>query len=79
MNNIDKELVKLIASALECEESSITQDVGLGKHYNWDSLGHVAVMTALEEKYNIEIDDNNISELLNFSDIKEYICQYAKK
>lgn len=79
MDKIDQDLVKLIASALECEENSINPEMGLGKHFNWDSLGHVAIMTELEGRYNIEIDDDNISQLLNFSDIKEYICKHANR
>ncbi len=78
MDKLDEELIKLIALALETDEESITPETGLGKHYNWDSLGHVAIMVELEKKYDIEINDENIEQLLNFSDIKEYISKHAK-
>lgn len=73
MNNLDSELRELIANALECDVNSIKPDSGLGKHFNWDSLGHVAVMVALEDKYGIEINDRNIESLSNFTAIKEYV------
>ena len=79
MNEIDSELKQLIASALECDANSITPDIGLGKHYKWDSLGHVAVMVALENRYGIEVNDGNIEQLLDFSNIKNYIQQNASK
>ena len=78
MNNKDQELKDLIANALECDISSITPDSGLGKHYNWDSLGHAAVMAAKERKYGIEDKESNIIYLSNFASIKNYISKYAK-
>lgn len=78
MRNIDDELSELVAKALECEIKTITPDSGLGKHYKWDSLGHVAVMVALEEKYGINVDDSNIHHLSNYTSIKDYIYEYAK-
>jgi acyl carrier protein len=79
MDELNKKLTELIATALECDAESITPDMGLGKHYKWDSLGHVAVIVALEKQYGIEINDSNIGQLLNFIDIKNYIQQYANK
>ena len=77
--NFDDELKELIANALECEKDSILSESGLGKHYKWDSLGHVAIMVALEEKYGIEVDESNINNLLTFVSIEDFIFKYVNK
>ena len=79
MGDLDKELLELIASALECNPQSLTPEMGLGKHYKWDSLGHVAIIVAIECKYGIEINERNIGQTLNFSDLKTLIQNYANK
>lgn len=79
MSEFDKDILKIIAVALECDPQSITPEMGLGKHYKWDSLGHVAIIVAIENKYDIEINDSNITQTLNFSDLKKLIQNYANK
>jgi len=79
MSEFDKEFIEIIATALECDTQSITPDMGLGKHYKWDSLGHVAIIVAIENKYGIEINDSNIGQTLNYVDLKNYIQNHAKR
>lgn len=73
MKKMETELKALIAEALKCEIKSITPNSGLGKHHKWDSLGHVAIMVALEKKYGIVVDDSNINQLSSFTDIINYL------
>ena len=53
---------KLIFEALECEEESLNESSGLNNHPAWDSMGHLAVIMALEKKYSINIDDDLINK-----------------
>ncbi len=50
----------LVAAALECDVATLTADSRLGEHPQWDSFGHAAVITALESRYGIEINDETI-------------------
>lgn len=79
MHILDNEFIEVIATALECDAKSITPDMGLGKHYKWDSLGHVAIIVAIESKYGIEINDSNIEQTKNYADLKNYIQSNANK
>lgn len=52
--------VELISRALECDASTLGADAGLGRHANWDSMGHLQIMMMLEEYYGVEITDETI-------------------
>lgn len=51
---------ELVAEALDCEASTLSIESGLGKHPRWDSLGHAAVIVALEERCAIAVTEENI-------------------
>jgi len=69
--------ITLVAQALECPEDTLTPKSGLANHPNWDSLGHLNIMTSLEEHYGIEINDDTIrrfqslSEIISFAENQE--------
>ncbi|WP_421940333.1 acyl carrier protein [Pedobacter sp.] len=73
MNINQSEVLQIIATALECEPASLNLDSALGQHYNWDSFGHLSIMVALENKYNIEISEENIVKLQSVNDILNFI------
>ena len=72
------EIIKLVAQALNCEENTLSIDSRIGKHENWDSLGQLAIMTLLEDKYHFTINEDNIDKLLGISDIYEFIINMQK-
>ena len=72
------EIIKLVANALSCEENTLSIDSRIGKHENWDSLGQLAIMTLLEEKYHFVINENNIDKLLSIRGIYEFIANMQK-
>lgn len=71
--DIEKSLISLIADALECDANTISHKCGLGKHYNWDSLSHIVIMVAVEEKFGVVIDETNIAKLLTVQDLMDFI------
>lgn len=63
--------VVLISEALGCASSSLAADSRLGNHPNWDSVGHLSVMLALERHYGIAIADETIRRYDNVAAIEE--------
>jgi len=59
----------LVAAALDCQPDSITADSGLGRHPAWDSVGHLAVMLALESHYGVALSDETIRRYDSFAAI----------
>ena len=43
----------------------------------WDSIGHLNLVTAIEEEFGIKIEDEQITQMLNFKLVVEIIkeCQ----
>ena len=60
----------LIASVLKVEKELITNDMGSGDLPEWDSLGHIRIITALLEEFpDRELTDDDIFEIETVGDI----------
>ena len=66
-------VLQLISKILNCSEESLSSDSGLGKHFLWDSLGQVAIVSCLEKEFNIIVNEDNIEKLLTVTDITNYL------
>ncbi|MBB3841064.1 acyl carrier protein [Runella defluvii] len=72
-----EKVIEIIAVVLECKPETLDENSGLGRHYKWDSLGHVGIMVALEEHFPIHIDESNIEQLLTINQIFDYLEQHV--
>jgi len=51
MNILDEELCKIVASALNVETATISIETSSEDCLEWDSLGHMSILSALDEKF----------------------------
>ena len=51
----EKEILKIIQDALKLNEGIITLDTGIGDVEEWDSLGHLGILAALDKFFNGKI------------------------
>lgn len=77
MNETDEQVINLLMEQLQINREDITEDLTFGDIPQWDSLGHMMIMAALEEKFGEEINTEAIAELVNFKSIREYIEKHA--
>ncbi len=63
----------VIAEALGIDRELVTDDLAYGDLPEWDSMGHMNVMMALEERYGIEITTDTIAKLVNMPAIFAYV------
>jgi acyl carrier protein len=74
MSNLEK-YVAVFTSTFLVEESVLTnlkyQDIAA-----WDSVGHMALMTALEEAFGIEMDIDDIIEFSSFERGRMILAKY---
>ncbi len=68
---------QLIATALKIPLSQITDDLAYEGIEQWDSLAHVNLMLAIEDRYDIEIDEDLMIELTSVRAIKDFVSQQA--
>jgi acyl carrier protein len=64
-------LVEVAIDVFQVPESEICMDLKAGDIPNWDSLGHLRLFMAIEEKFGIKFTAKEILQLLSI----EQICR----
>ena len=68
-----EEMKEMIAEQLNCEESSITETTSFKDDLGADSLDLFELVMALEEKYEVEIPSEELSERTTVGAVMEYL------
>lgn len=63
------EALKWVATVLEAPAGSLTPDTLRADVPGWDSLGMLAMMADLDEKFGIQLDDKGIEALTTVGDV----------
>lgn len=56
-----------MASVFEISIDDINDDSSPDNIENWDSLRHMNLITVLEEEFDIRLNDEQITEMMNFN------------
>lgn len=72
-NSLLAQVQSLVAEVFQVEPEMITRDTELGTFPQWDSMGHMDLMVALEDRFGIPISADTISQLTAVSVILSYI------
>ena len=70
MSKIEDKLKEIMALVFDVSEDAINEDTSPDDLDNWDSIGSVNLITALEEAFDVEFEEEDILEMLNFQLIK---------
>jgi len=69
-----KEKVKeIIAEALHVDKEVLTDDLSIGGIPEWDSVGNLTIISALEEGLDVEIPLDDLFDLTNIKALVEEI------
>ena len=68
-----EEVINLISSTLEIDKKNINENTNLIADLDVESLDLVNLVVAFEEKYGMEIPDQDIKNLQTVSDIISYL------
>jgi len=60
---------KVMAGVFKIDTKSIDDHTGIGNVEKWDSLGHMNLVAALEEEFDIVLDDEDIEIIVTYSNI----------
>lgn len=74
-NNLFPELAELVSRSLGVSLDLIKQDFAYGDVPEWDSMGHMNLMMALEEKYGIQVSADTITNLVSIPAIINYLVE----
>lgn len=68
METLEK-IINIVASTCEVEASEVNGDSTVGDFPAWDSMGHLAILTAVEEEFDISFEPEEMMELEDVNDI----------
>jgi len=75
MNNLEK-LTNVFADTFGIDEAQVA-----GLKYQsieqWDSVGHMTLVAAIEDAFGIEMDTDDIIDLSSFDKAKEIVAKYG--
>ena len=67
---MENRLKKVMSEVLGIDETLINDETSQDSIDKWDSLKHMNLVVALEEEFEIEFEDEDIENLLNYKLIK---------
>lgn len=70
--NLDS-IIEIISKSLKINKSKINSKTNLQKFKEWDSLGILEVMTALDEKFKGSIEISSFDKVKSVSDIQKLL------
>ena len=72
-SQLDQKLTGLLAEILQLPAPTITDDLAMEKIDVWDSLKHMELIAALEERFSIELTFDDIVAMQNVCEIKRVL------
>lgn len=75
MSNTDK-LIQTFAKTLLIEPARVTDDLQYNAIAEWDSVGHMSLVAALEETFGILLDTDDIIELSSVAQARAILAKY---
>jgi acyl carrier protein len=71
--NLTKRIQKLLGESLRVTPDLVTPELAFGDLPQWDSMGHMEVMMALETQFGVEINPDTIAVLVSIPAIIAYL------
>ena len=66
----------IFCSVFEVETDQLLPDLAYQDIENWDSVGHMALMAALEDEFTIELDIDDIIDFSSYQTGKTLLKKY---
>ncbi len=68
METLEK-VIEIVATTCEVEKSEVNENSTVGDFPAWDSMGHLAILNAIEEAFDISFEPEEMMELEDVKDI----------
>ena len=73
----EKEIINLVAHTFSLDTNRLSLSSTQGEIEQWDSLGHLQLIMAVESEFNIKFKASEISEINNLKVLTEKIQQHS--
>lgn len=75
---MEDRIKKVMADVLGIDEASVNEESSPETIENWDSLRHMSLVLALEQEFDVQFDEAQISEITSFYLIKQALNNLVK-
>ena len=72
-------LIEIMSEKLSIPKEDINDETAYNVAKNWDSINHLAIVSALEDAYGIELDVDEITAMENVKVIKDILTKHGIK
>jgi acyl carrier protein len=73
------DIKKVLASVLGVKASQVRDDASVTTVEEWDSVKQIKLILALEERFGVQFDDDEIAELISLDAIEQALDQRQQK
>lgn len=77
MNITSDEVIDVVALALDVDAGALSRETTSDEVPQWDSLGYLRLLMAIEERYGVRIELARMSELNSIARIVDYLNQHG--
>ena len=78
-SNVEKRIKSVMSAVFQLPLNQITELSSPDTIESWDSLKHINMIVALEEEFNVEFTDDNITEMINMKLILVVLLEKLSK
>ena len=71
-----KKYQDIFISSLAMDSNKFNEEIKYNEIPEWDSIGHMTLMSALEEKFNIALETDDIVDFSSYIKGKEILKKY---
>lgn len=77
MSDIENRYRQVFCSVFAVEDTALDSNLSYQEIPDWDSVGHMALMAALEDEFVIEMDIDDIIDFSSFEVGKTLLAKYG--
>lgn len=72
METLEK-IIEIVASTCSVEKSEVNENSTVGDFPAWDSVGHLSILSSVEEAFDISFEPEEMMEMEDVKDIVEAV------
>lgn len=71
-----EKVIEIVAGVCEVEASEINEQTAIGDFPQWDSVGHLTIISNVEEAFDINFEPE---EMMDLEDVSDIVAAVEKK
>lgn len=77
MTDLERDVFSVFLDVLQADEATSASDLKYNEFDGWDSVGHMAIVAGLEERFDCMFEMEEILDMSSFSKAVEIITKHS--